>query len=466
MEGTPSSISASHPGLPVAAFPPEVATWSECMRLGMLRMHDGEPHTAVSHFERAAALRPGNITARFNLAAALLRTGEHKTALHVYDRLLADRPDQASLHHGRGLALNALGERASALKAFRTAVSRDEDAWQSWGSIADITADERERQEAVRGAAEALERLCCKPEMPASLHVEYANALINARRHADAVAFISSRISRFPNASAAYNSLARAAYRRGTFEGAFCYQREALLSLDAEAMPGEPLPNPFKPNAAIEATCDVIQILEAHGLAPFLVAGTLLGFHRDGGPLSHDRDVDIGVMRQADDTPDIVDIVREHPGLLLRHDHRPGTRYIALIHRGVGIDIFIHDRIGDHIFCGMTDRPGDIQWRFKRFGLDQRDYGGTRWRIPDAPERYLAETYGPRWQSPDPGFASAISSPALYEVDPHVRAYYALTRARQSLLSGDHAKARALLRQSPIPVDDDIERAPCLNASI
>ncbi|MCC4595405.1 tetratricopeptide repeat protein [Xanthomonas campestris pv. phormiicola] len=441
-------------------------TWSECMRLGMQQMRGGESHAAILYFERAAALRPGHATARFNLAAALLRSGEHEPALHVYDHLLADRPDHAALHHGRGLTLNALGERASALAAFRTAVSRDEDAWQSWGSIADITSDELERQEAVRCAAEALERLCCKPEVPASLHVECANALINAHRYADAVAFISRRISRFPNASAAYNSLARAAYRRGTFKDAFCYQREALFSLDPKAMPGEPLPNPFKPNAAIEAACDVIQILEAHGLAPFLVAGTLLGFHRDGGPLSHDRDVDIGVMRQADDKQDVVAIVREHPTLLLRHDHQPGARYIALIHRGVGIDLFVHDRIGDHIFCGMTDRPGDTQWRFKVFGLDQRDYGGIRWRIPDAPERYLAETYGPRWQFPDPGFASAISSPALYEVDPHVRAYYALTRARQSLLFGDRAKARALLRQSPIPVDDDIERAPCLNAYI
>lgn len=40
--------------------------------------------------------------------------------------------------------------------------------------------------------------------------------------------------------------------------------------------------------------------------------------------------------------------------------------------------------------------------------------------MPTNAERYLEETYGLDWRKPDKGFASVISSPALYDVDPYI----------------------------------------------
>ena len=100
----------------------------------------------------------------------------------------------------------------------------------------------------------------------------------------------------------------------------------------------------------------------------------------------------------------------------------------------------------------MSSLPGDIQWRLRSFRLTTASYGGRNWTIPSEPEHYLSQSYGPGWQTPDRCFASAISSPALYNTDPFARSYYAIVRACRARAAGHLSKASALLRQSPIPL--------------
>jgi tetratricopeptide (TPR) repeat protein len=430
------------------------ASWQDCMRTGGQLIAAGQPCDAIIYFHQAAELRPDHVATRLYLAASMLRAGDHKAAFVTYDRLLAHRPDLSAAHHGRGLALNAIGARRAALASFHLAAAYDPDAWASWSSIADITSDEAERRVAINRTAEALEQCCRQNGVPAPRYLACVDALINAHRQADAIRFITSHVAQFPSETAVHDALARACYRMGSFKEAFSHRRRALLTLTANTLATAPAPTPFAPHAAIEALVEITEILDAQGVTSFLAAGTLLGFHRDVGPLAHDRDVDTGVIRESDGTPDVVSLLRHHPDLILRHDLRPGDRYVALMHKGIGIDIFLHDPSETHLICGMSHHPGDIQWRFTRFEPVETSYQGHHWRIPDAPERYLAETYGPDWRRPDKGFASAISSPALFEVDAYTQAYYAATRAKHALQAGNRAKTRALLNQSPMAVGD------------
>lgn len=427
--------------------PPPADNWAGWMRQGMASMRLGSSAEAVSAFTRATALRPTDLMTALSYAAALLRTGSADQALAIYDRLLVEHPTQPKIHHARGLALNVAGDRVAAIDAFRTTVAIDAGAWRSWQSIADITPDEPERRHAIDTMALALERLCDGAAAPPALFATCVGTLIDAGRAADAIGFIDTHAGHFADMTAVHDARARAWYRQGQFEAAFEHKLAALRSLDPKAIQA-PEQNLFVPDAAVAALRDIVAILEAAGVRPFLAAGTLLGFHRNGGPLPHDRDVDIGVIRSTG-VPDIVAIVREHPGLLLRRDARPGDRYVALTHKGIGIDIFVHDDSDSHLLCGFSRHPGDIQWRFARFALTDADYHGERWRIPDRPERYLHETYGAGWREPDHGFASAINSPALHDVDPYARAYYAVARAKTAMLIGNTWKAAALIDQSP-----------------
>lgn len=427
--------------------------WRDLMRKGTALLNQGDALEAAHCFCRAADLRPDDVPTVQQLGAALLRADEPERALAWFNEGLAFEPDHPGLLHGKGLACAALKKCDWALDAFRDATRSDLDAWRSWQSIADLTPDEDERLGAIAEAADALGRLCLEPAAKTERFAQGATALIQARRPDEAVRFIERHFQRFASARLAHDALARAHYRGGAFEAAFFHKERALQALMPDDVTAEPARSRFDPAEAILALRDVLAVLNAAGAHPFLCAGTLLGFIREGAPLPHDRDVDIGLLRAPDGRPDIAAIVREHPNLMLARDARPGDRYFALLHRGVGIDLFLHDACGEHLICGVSDWPGDIQWRFTTFDIKDAVFGELHCRIPSEPERYLEETYGPRWRQPDTGFASAVSSPALFAVSPYARAFYSAARAGKSLRAGDRAKAAALIAQSPIRID-------------
>ena len=398
-----------------------------------------------------AADLPPDQRERLHAAATLLRSGSTGRALEAFDAALKLAPDDSACLHGRALALTRLGRRGAALTSFRRAAASDPSAWTSLASIADITPDEAERIKALDACADTLLDLCRSRDAPPHLLSAAAGALADAHRYADLARFAGRNAARFADKATPHDWMAKAHYERGRFAKAF-QRKQAALMQTAKPADGQGRPRAFQPDAAARALKEIAEVLEGHGVAVFLAAGTLLGFYRSGGPLPHDRDIDIGIVRRPDGGPDIAAILRAHPRLMLRRSARPGDRYFGLIHQGVGIDLFLHHAEAGRLLCGVSHQPGDIQWRFSKFSVLPREFGGRFWNIPHPAERYLAESYGPDWRVPDKGFASAISSPALYRVAVHARALYAAARARNCLLAGDTNKALALARQSPVPV--------------
>ncbi|MBV5280578.1 MAG: hypothetical protein J0651_04900, partial [Actinobacteria bacterium] len=50
-----------------------------------------------------------------------------------------------------------------------------------------------------------------------------------------------------------------------------------------------------------------------------------------------------------------------------------------------------------------------LYWRFSRFNTRPFDYIGQTWQVPDPPEQFLEEIYGPNWRTPDAHFDSLLS---------------------------------------------------------
>jgi tetratricopeptide (TPR) repeat protein len=71
---------------------------------GLLAYELGDVTQAISHFEAAANLDPGNLDARANLAAALLSRGEFEAAERSYDGALALESNDYEAYLGRALA--------------------------------------------------------------------------------------------------------------------------------------------------------------------------------------------------------------------------------------------------------------------------------------------------------------------------------------------------------------------------
>lgn len=417
--------------------------------LGWLRR--GRADLALPVLREIAETRPGDPLVSLTLATALLRTGETGLALAAFDTLLMASPAHPGALQGRGLCLHRAGETDGALDAFRRAVTADPLAWQAWRSIADVTPHEDERVNAIEGAADALRVACQQEAAPAALLADLATALIEARSPARALQVPGLRNTAQTDDPVLIRARARSLYHAGQYEAAFL-EAARLLRILRAAPPAQNRAPPFDPARATEVLIEIGALLAAAGVESFLTAGTLLGFHRSGGPLLHDRDIDIGVFRAPCGGPDIAGILRTAPDILLPRIARPGDRYFGLMHKGVAIDIFVHDRREGHILCGFTHMPGDIQWRFTEFGLRKASYGGQDWTIPSDPGRYLEEGYGPGWRTPDTGFASVVSSPALHDTNPHARAYYAVQRACRALSAGDPARAAALIARSPVPL--------------
>lgn len=424
------------------------------LRRSLTWLRNGRADLALPVLRRLEAAHPGDPAIKLTLATAHLRTGNTEPALAAFESVLQAHPAHTAALHGRGLCLHAAGDVPGALDAFRRTVASDPNAWRAWRSIADITPYEDERVHALEGAADALRVLCQAEPAPAPLLAEFATAMIEARKPGRAVRLLRA-ISGSPEpAPRLVRARARALYHAGHHTAAFL-EAARLLRLCKPSTASASPATAFEPAQAISALADIRALLSSAGVESFLIAGTLLGFHRNGGPLPHDRDIDLGVFRTGDGGPDIAGILRAAPGILLPRIARPGDRYFGLMHKGVAIDIFVHERSGSHLLAGVSHTPGDLQWRFSDFSLTPVCYAGQTWTIPSDPGRYLDESYGPAWRSPDTGFASAVSSPALHNTSPHVRGYYAVMRAIRALVTGDSAKAAALIAASPVPLPSE-----------
>ena len=215
-------------------------SWIDWMRNGVWLVRNGRAEEAIAHLIRAAAERPADLRSREYLGKAFLDCGRHDDALKVFDQILYLRPQHRMAQHGRGLALYGLRDAEGALDTFRSATAGHPRAWRAWTSIADITPDEAERIDAIGRAAAALEAVCRKPGARTADFAECADALVNAKRFDDALAFIHSHFGQFPTASAAHDRLASAHYHDGAFLNAFNSKQDALATLDPGALPLPP----------------------------------------------------------------------------------------------------------------------------------------------------------------------------------------------------------------------------------
>lgn len=163
------------------------------------------------------------------------------------------------------------------------------------------------------------------------------------------------------------------------------------------------------PDRVWQALLTAWDLSKGCGLRPFLMCGTALGAHRDGGPAPGDDDVDLGFLAE-DFVPRAGELAKRlvdagHPCSALVS---PFTRCWAIKATvgGVGVDLVSYAPWADQAhgddcrfapssylaFCGcyprgMLDRLSPVVVGDRRF-------------VMPAPEEYLAWEYGPDWRTP------------------------------------------------------------------
>jgi glycerol-3-phosphate cytidylyltransferase len=161
------------------------------------------------------------------------------------------------------------------------------------------------------------------------------------------------------------------------------------------------------------------KILDLMGVKWWLEAGTCLGAIREKNFIGHDPDIDVGVwtdnVRGVAD--DLIERMRRDNFTVAHEFEYQGELFeLSFVKADVKIDVFFffeRNGLAWHGAFGPENENGTGEYNvflphvftlslFK--DLREIDFVGLRVKVPNPPEQYLTERYGPNWQAPDKAY--------------------------------------------------------------
>ena len=174
---------------------------------------------------------------------------------------------------------------------------------------------------------------------------------------------------------------------------------------------------------ARQALEDIAKLLPNRDWPWYVVSGTFLGLHREGGFLSHDYDIDLGINAEDIEIDALLSKLRKsHDFTIGKLDYhyevlgngsqrtlRTRLSIIKLVHKnGLQIDLFIHYTENGRCWHGSSIH----RWENTPFKLVEREFEGVMVLAPENADRYLTENYGD-WRTPVKEFDCTTGTPNL-----------------------------------------------------
>lgn len=228
------------------------------------------------------------------------------------------------------------------------------------------------------------------------------------------------------------------------------------LVLSSNALPATLTPSPRKAQMPADqarlALCAAHNALTAAGQKFYLMAGTLLGLVRDGDLIAHDKDMDLALPFDTD-REQVAKVFERHGDF--RVPARPAPIAgeplwaFGVIHlpSATTIDLFFAEHAPDGVRFGFGLPPRQIFCKLRPYELGSMKWQGRDWAIPSPAAQYLADVYGPQWQTPDPYFDTALSNPSRLAESLPRAINLGLLRLGDALRNGDWLRAHSLCAQ-------------------
>ena len=213
---------------------------------------------------------------------------------------------------------------------------------------------------------------------------------------------------------------------------AYYQTADQALARIGQASPQASQPKPSGPSRvadfskqdAVQALSDINRVLPLDRWPWFVMSGTFLGLHREGGFLAHDYDIDLGIKAEQIDIDQLLAYLQSQSLFVVKtiDSHvsvdrdAQGRRYlnsrislVKLCHvNGLQIDLFVHHTDGDTCWHGSLIH----RWENSPFDLVCREMEGIAVNAPADADRYLTENYGD-WRTPVTDFDCTTGTPNL-----------------------------------------------------
>lgn len=190
---------------------------------------------------------------------------------------------------------------------------------------------------------------------------------------------------------------------------------------------------------------DAKQALDGGGVPFFLMAGTVLGYIRDGRLLEGDKDVDIGVFERDYDKPKIIAALKDSGRFRIVRVDNHAERLRAIHRNGVWIDIFPYFSEGE-----KTWHAGSVvRWWHEPFDLAPYVLEGQDFMIPADTDAYLTWNYGPSWREPDSLFDVYKDAPNAEIMSPDHLRYFAWRKCFEGVRMHNWEKLIKILTDYP-----------------
>lgn len=219
-------------------------------------------------------------------------------------------------------------------------------------------------------------------------------------------------------------------------------------------------------SAGLHRLIDLQRIAAETGARIFPISGTLLGLEREGAPLAHDTDVDVGLFADDPHHGDFISAVRNNPMTVqtevvrfnlvarLLNPWIPKLPGNAVLYKfklvdpndpsvtTVRMDVFIHFRaLGFDVHGG-----GNRLWINTPIALVSRMVSGVPMLLPRSPDTYLTENYGD-YRTERKDFESATDCPNVVNIYRPSAVIWLIHKTRVYLRAGWDERLRLLDEQ-------------------
>jgi tetratricopeptide (TPR) repeat protein len=392
-------------------------------------------------------------------AAAAWNAGQPEAAVHECRRLLDSAPEALDAWNLLGLALYRLKRAEEAEAAYRSglAVRPRADLMNNLGLLLKGQDRFNEAMDCFQAAIRLAPRL-------ADGYANLGRLLRQSGNAGGARAMLARAVALNPDLPLARSDLGGLLFTQGLYEEAAAHFRAYLtLSLPGlgpdqlrQAVPEKPKPplDPALYRLALEA---MAHLLDAAGIPFFLCAGTALGCVREGGFISQDKDIDLGlhepvergvVCRQLEESAEFwFDARAAAPGLR----HMVSARY----RDAVAVDLFFHREEGGRVLHGISWNDHVVEWELSPFVLEPVDFAGGRYQLPAPAGQYLSDLYGD-WRTPDEDYCGWVTG-HIRNGWPAMARAYCLQDLVASLGQGRISRASSILRRMLPRLEDTAE---------